>query len=215
MMKKKSLFTILLPMALIPFFFYSCKTVPVDVSVSASVTFPDQSPVPAAELSRYIAAKGKLTPNQLADFFLSHNQNYSRKYIVKFATYYVNEAAMEGINSDVAFAQMCLETGYLKFGNLVKPEMHNYCGLGSMDKDHPGEIFKNEQMGIRAHIQHLHAYGTKDGVPLHNQLIDNRYKYVKPRGKAPTIFELAGTWAMDPNYAAKLERNLQEMEKLL
>ena len=44
---------------------------------------------------------------------------------------YISEAHDEGINSDVAFAQMCLETGFLKFGGAVTEDMHNYCGLGA------------------------------------------------------------------------------------
>ena len=36
----------------------------------------------------------------------------------------------KGSNSDVAFAQMCLETGFLRFGGLVTMDMNNFCGLG-------------------------------------------------------------------------------------
>jgi len=47
------------------------------------------------------------------------------------ASFYVAEGDAVGINSDVAFIHMCLETGFLRFGNLVTPDMHNYCGLGA------------------------------------------------------------------------------------
>jgi len=102
-------------------------------------------------------------------------------------------------------------TGFLKFGGLVTADMHNYCGLGAIDKNNPGEIFPNEQMGVRAHIQHLHAYGST--ATLKNELVDRRYKYVQPRGKAPSIFELAGTWAADKLYGEKLETLLCQLEK--
>ena len=129
------------------------------------------------------------------------------------AKFYVEEAAAEGINSDVAFVQMCLETNYLRFGNLVSAEMHNYCGLGAIDENHRGEIFETERLGVRAHIQHLHAYGTTSDSVLKNALIDNRYKYVNPRGKAPTVFELAGTWAADKEYGRKLDALLSALEE--
>ena len=109
---------------------------------------------------------------------------------------------------------MCLETGYLKFGNLVLPEMHNYCGLGAIDAEHPGEWFETENDGVRAHIQHLHAYGTDESISLNGTLIDNRYKWVRPRGKAPTIWELAQTWAADPDYGKKLDAILERMQEV-
>ena len=65
---------------------------------------------------------------------------------------------------------------------------------------------------MRAHIQHLHAFATKD-KKLRNKLVDPRYKYVQPRGKAPTVWKLAGTWAMDKNYGNKLDALLKELEK--
>ena len=107
---------------------------------------------------------------------------------------------------------MCLETGYLTFGNLVQPEWHNYCGLGAMDAEHPGERFDTPQLGVRAHIQHLQAYATTEEVKLNKALVDPRYNWVHKTKFIEDIFGLTGTWAMDPNYAAKIERILQEME---
>jgi hypothetical protein len=101
---------------------------------------------------------------------------------------------------------MCLETGFLRFGGLVTPDMYNYCGLGAIDAAHPGERFPTEQIGVRAHIQHLHAYGTTG--TLQQALVDNRYRYVNPRGKAPTIYSLTGTWAVDKAYGEKLDKLL-------
>jgi len=50
----------------------------------------------------------------------------------------------------VAFVQMCLETGFLRFGNLVTEEMNNFCGLGAIDEDNRGLWFGTEQLGVRA-----------------------------------------------------------------
>lgn len=154
-----------------------------------------------------------MSAKQLFEYFISQNPRTDKAMVKRLAAYYIEEANAEGINSDVAFAQMCLETGFLRFGNLVTPEMHNYCGLGAIDTEHRGEVFANERLGVRAHIQHLHAYGTTSESVLNRPLIDNRYKWVKPRGKAPTVFELAGTWAADKNYGAKLDSMLSRMEQ--
>lgn len=164
-------------------------------------------------ISRTLYDTGIKNEKQLTKFFMDSNPDADKAQIHRLAKYYIQEGAAEGINSDCAFVQMCLETGFLKFGNLVTPEMHNYCGLGSMDADHPGEVFATEQLGVRAHIQHLHAYATTEDITLNNECIDRRYKYVKPRGKAPTIYQLAGTWAMDKNYATKLDALLTRLEQ--
>ena len=166
-------------------------------------------------LSRKIMDTGKLTATQLADYFLSQRPDYDYIEIVHFAQLYVVEAVAEGINSDVAFAQMCLETGYLRFGGLVQPEFHNYCGLGAMDAENPGCIFETEQLGVRAHIQHLQAYATHEDQLLHNELIDPRYSWVHKTKYIETIEGLTGTWATDPNYAVKIEAILNRMEEMI
>ena len=154
---------------------------------------------------------GLMNANQLTAYFLSRNANAKRAHIKKFAQYYIDEAAAEGVNSDVAFAQMCLETGYLRFGGLVQPEFHNYCGLGAMDAEHPGEQFETEQLGVRAHIQHLQAYGTTEDVQLVKELVDPRYNWVHKTKYIETIFELTGTWATDPHYGEKIDGLLTAM----
>ena len=162
--------------------------------------------------SRDIAALGIKDTYELEHFFLAHNPKADKAKVRRLAGYYVTEGRFEGINSDVAFCQMCLETGFLRYGGLVQPSFNNYCGLGAMNKKNPGEKFPSEVIGVRAHIQHLHAFSTKD-KKLRNKLVDPRYKYVQPRGKAPTIWKLAGTWAQDRNYGNKLDALLKELEK--
>lgn len=161
-------------------------------------------------IDRAIASKGIKSVEQLASFFLANNPKASRKEVVSLAQHYIKEADFEGINSDVAFVQMCLETGFLRFGGLVTADMHNYCGLGAIDAQNRGERFATPQQGVRAHIQHLHAYGTT--TQLKGVLIDRRYKYVQPRGKAQDIHGLAGTWAADLSYGEKLESLIRQLE---
>ena len=173
--------------------------------LNSCASLPKQKQREHIELSKNIMDTGRLTARQLTDYFMSRNATANRAHIKKFAQYYIEEAAAEGVNSDVAFAQMCLETGYLRFGGLVQPEFHNYCGLGAMDAEHPGEQFPDERTGVRAHIQHLHAYGTTEDVQLVNELVDSRYNWVHKTKYIETIYGLAGTWAADPLYGQKLE----------
>ena len=191
----------MLPLLGVCLLLFPCTTIKAPKEVSSS----------GMKVSPVIADSGVKSATQLVDFFMSRNPQGNRDQVVRLANYYVEEAAEEGINSDVAFVQMCLETGFLRFGGLVTPEMNNFCGLGAIDETKRGEWFPTEQIGVRAHIQHLHAYGTTG--QLKGELVDNRYKYVNPRGKSPDVFGLAGTWAADKAYGQKLWTLLTALDK--
>lgn len=209
MSNRKRSFSVISALLLLLFqLFFSCKT-------TQTVIEADEKPEKQnLQLSRKLRGPGLLTAPQLAYYFCQMNPQADIIHIINFAFYYIQEAGEEGINSDVAFAQMCLETGYLRFGNLVQPEFHNYCGLGAMDAEHPGEIFETERLGVRAHIQHLHAYATHEDEILNNELIDPRYSWVHKTKYTEDIKGLTGTWATDPRYAEKIEGILQNMEQL-
>ena len=177
-----------------------------------SVKLPEQSKIypPQEHVSSVIAARGVKTPEQLFRFFMAEQPRADSAKVMRLAEYYVEEGKFEGINSDLAFVQMCLETGFLRFGGLVTESMNNFCGLGAIDKEHPGVQLPDEITGVKAHIQHLHAYGTT--AALKGTLVDPRYMYVKPRGKASDAVELGGTWASDSAYGDKLLALLCRLE---
>lgn len=163
-------------------------------------------------ISRNLSDKGIMSAAELSAFFMANNPDADEDTVNLLASLYIEEAGDEGINSDCAFIQMCHETGFLRFGNLVTEEMHNYCGLGAINEEQRGLWFDTERLGVRAHVQHLHAYATGADVKLKNECIDPRYRYVNPRGKSPTIEGLAGTWAADRQYSEKLEALLVRLE---
>ncbi len=181
-------------------------------TLNSCASMPKSKAKKPVQLSRRIMDTGMLNADQLANYFISRNSEADRDHIKQFAQYYIDEASAEGVNSDVAFAQMCLETGYLRFGGLVQPEFHNYCGLGAMSVEEPGCQFETEQLGVRAHIQHLQAYATTEDVALNRELVDPRYSWVHKTKYIQTIFELTGTWAMDPEYGNKIDSILTAME---
>ena len=164
---------------------------------------------PASFPSDKIMAKGRKSAKQLYNYFASKNPKGDLQRAWILAQLYIEECAYEGVNSDLAFVQMCHETGFLRFGNLVTPDMNNFCGLGSVSKANPGHRFATDREGVRAHVQHLQAYGSTKS--LNGTLIDPRYKYVKPRGKAKTLAGLTGTWAADPNYDRKIYSFMKEL----
>jgi hypothetical protein len=109
-----------------------------------------------------------------------------------------------------AISQSILETGWFKFvGSSVKPEQHNYCGLGATGGGAAGAVFDTIQDGVRAQLQHLYAYGCKDALPVGEEVVDPRFKYVT-RGIAPYWEQLAGRWAypgFDGNDPVKAVQN--------
>jgi hypothetical protein len=157
---------------------------------------------------RDILGQGQVQPDRLALFLENANPQAEKNFVADLVQFYQEEAAAEGVNHDVAFAQMCLETGFLRYGNLVTPDMNNFCGLGAIGPEQPGERFPDPRTGVRAHIQHLKAYAT--GEPLNQALVDPRYRWVK-YGSAPTIYGLAGTWAADRAYGEKINDILERL----
>ena len=160
------------------------------------------------ELPLYIMSKGNVSAEKMALFLLKNNPAINSDYAHILTRIYVEEAAFEGVNHDIAFVQMCLETGYLRFGGDVKPEQYNFAGLGAVGNGEPGLSFPEPRIGVRAQIQHLKAYGSEE--PLKGELVNPRFRFVQ-RGRAPTYEGLAGTWAVDRQYAVKLKTILERL----
>ncbi len=168
---------------------------------SLAVRTPEQAPA-VVDASFPVMGTGTAGEADMVAFVLKNNPKADREKAERLARLYREEATVEAVNADVAFVQMCLETGFLQFGNLVAEDMNNFCGLGAIGPGQPGLRFPDEQTGVRAHIQHLQAYGSK--ARLVQEPVDPRYRFVKPRGKAKKLGGLSGTWAADPQYGEKL-----------
>lgn len=105
---------------------------------------------------------------------------------VLMADLYYSIAPKYGIRADVALCQACKETGFFRFGGLVRPEQNNFCGLGATGPGNPGHSFQDRATGVEAHIQHLYAYATKDPLPEDVEKVDPRFNLVR-RGTAPFV----------------------------
>jgi hypothetical protein len=175
---------------------------------STAQGLPAQKPPERPEPSENIMGKGMVSNEKLTLFLRLNNPEAKPEFVQMLASTYIDEAADEGVNHDVAFAQMCLETGYLKYGGLVLPEWNNFCGLGAIGPQQPGEVFPDALTGVRAHIQHLKAYASEE--PLKGELVDPRYKWVR-KGSSPGIEGLSGTWAVDKSYSGKIRAILRRL----
>ncbi len=155
------------------------------------------------ELPKKIMTKGLLPKERMISFLWLNNSKLEVTEVELIADLYVKEASIEGVNHDIAFAQMLLETGYLKFTGDVRKIQNNFCGLGAFGNGVPGLSFSSVEDGVRAHIQHLKAYASTDS--LNTKKVDDRFGRI-PRGSATEIQHLTGKWATDPLYDQKLER---------
>ncbi len=140
--------------------------------------------------------------------FLKNNNEAALTNYGDLPLLYREEAAIEGVNHDIAFCQMCIETGFLRFGKSIVPEQNNFANLGAAIANSnisganiSGASFTDQRIGVRSHIQHLKAYANNS--PLFQPAVAPRFHLVA-RGTAPVLSQLIGRWAIDPLYDRKI-----------
>ncbi|MDR0647380.1 MAG: glucosaminidase domain-containing protein [Puniceicoccales bacterium] len=148
--------------------------------------------------------KSVCTREQMEHYLLGKNPKAS-KY-VSYIPIYLQEGEKEGVRGDIAFAQSLIETGFFRFGGDVKPQQNNFSGLGAIGNGQQGYRFKTPFEGIRAQIQHLKAYGSKQ--PLGQPCVDPRFQNVLQRGCALCVEDLGGRWTC-PGYDTKKYKSLK------
>lgn len=168
-----------------------------------------------------IMGKTTVTDKQMAALFKSSGKKFpasvyrskGAKDIEAFCKIVIDESEKEGVKGEVIFAQICLETGYLQFGGQVSAEQCNFSGLGATDDGAAGATFANVRIGIRAQVQHLKGYASRES--LNQKCVDPRFAYLAfKRGSAKYVQSLGGgNWATDPLYASKLMGLIRLMNK--
>lgn len=142
-------------------------------------------------------------------FYIKSVNPFVAQSVIDMIPLYLSEGAAEGVRGDIAFAQSCLETGNFGFsGSAVTLDQNNFCGMGVTGNGMKGNSFDTPQLGIRAQIQHLKAYASKDA--LKNALVDPRFQYVA-RGCAEYVEWLGQQenpdgkgWAFGAGYGSKI-----------
>ncbi len=152
-----------------------------------------------------IMSRGSTTETQLA-IFLRQGNSSALDQFPDLPKIYRQEATVEGVDYDIAFCQMCVETDFLRFPGLVKPFQNNFAGLANG----AGNLasFDSARIGVRAQIQHLKAYASTE--PLVREKVDPRFDFVK-RGIAPLVDQLSNLWAADPLYGERILARLREL----
>ncbi len=178
---------------------------------SASRTVMLRSNVkPPAQIGK-IMSSGITTEVQLMMFLRTNNPN-ALTVFPDIAKLYREEATVEGVNYDIAFCQMCLETNFLHFGDNIRPTQNNFGGLAAVGGDSESASFGSARIGVRAHVQHLKAYASIE--PLAQELVDPRFRFVT-RGIAPEVDRLSGRWTADLQYGTKITALVRRLYELL
>jgi len=149
---------------------------------------------------------GATTEAQLFAFLTTINPTTASEFR-DLPRLYREEASIEGVNYDIAFSQMLVETKELTDAQVLA--QNNFGGLGSATGEPTGASFPSAQIGVRAQIQHLKAYGSIE--PLVLPLVDPRFSRAQPRGIAPLAHMLSGRWNTDPDYGDKIMSYLRKL----
>lgn len=171
-----------------------------------------------------IMGNSAVTVQEMVDYFQDSGEAYPAEELSEggadsietFCQMYYEEAAVEGVRPEVAFAQTMKETGFLQYGGDASIEQFNFAGLGTTGGGVPGNSYPDVRTGIRAQIQHLKAYATEDA--LEQECVDDRYEYVK-KGSAPYVEWLGQQenpdgvgWAVGENYGYDIVDMIEQMK---
>ena len=150
---------------------------------------------------------GYLLPSDYEVFLQQVNPAGLQKF-PDIAQLYQAEAAVEGVNPDVAFAQALVETNCLSFSAFLEPTQNNFGGLGSTSGSREAASFPSVRLGVRAHIQHLKAYANEE--PLVEAVVDPRFHFIT-RGVAPKVAQLSRRWSAGVAYGECLLAMLRRL----
>lgn len=174
------------------------------------ICVPREVIAPAPQLPKHpIMGEAVITdPEVICNFVRRNNPAFPQE----IAEAYLKVGEMYGIRGDMALCQAIIETGWFRFadGTAVRPEQHNYCGMGVTSRGMTGNSFESIEDGVRAQIQHLYAYCCRRPIPEGESLLDPRFKLVS-RGVAPNWEDLSNRWAMNPNYGNQIIRLHQQL----
>lgn len=175
---------------------------PWDVIESPSVQYtePDTA-LSSAEAAMMILGEPRVDAETMWRFVNNVNPDFP----IEIARAYIDVGRRYGIRGDIALCQAVIETGWFRFadGTAVRPEQHNYCGLGVEKRGMTGCSFSSIEEGVTAQLQHLYAYAADTPLPDGEKIVDPRFKLVK-RGCAQSWHDLSGRWAMNDRYGIQI-----------
>ncbi|MCL4474412.1 MAG: glucosaminidase domain-containing protein [Actinobacteria bacterium] len=163
------------------------------------------APAWAVTADEPLAGVSNITPGQLEAELDSVNPGHVHSNIAQL---YVEWGYRFGIRSDLAFAQMLLETNYLRYGGDVSWRQNNFAGIGATGGGVPGITYGSPELGVIGHYAHLAWYMFPDQQnPYCSTAYDPRHFGPGHRNTAQTLRQLGGQWAVPgTTYGADIAR---------
>ena len=150
--------------------------------------------------SRSVIGTGSTNPQRVIAYAARKRNSALSNTEIVIINEYFNEARYEGVNVDLAIAQMLHATNY--FRNREVMATCNYGGLS-------GASFQNWTIGVRAHIQHLKAYARQRP---NRELVDPRFSFAWERSSPGITFDqVYPIWSQKPNYRQNIEEILRNL----
>ena len=157
-------------------------------SVSGGTNIVGYVPVSADQLLRPFIARGS---NQI-------------ERARRLANIYIQWGQAFNIRADIAWAQMCHETGFLEFTGVAKPDWNNFGGIGITG---PGAMvtFASEELGVIAHYAHLAWYVYPGDINAYcNKNYDPRHIGAHRFNGDSSLNSLNSRWAPAADYVNKI-----------
>jgi hypothetical protein len=189
-----------------PYMLHSDTELP-QLAISSNINTANQDvqAFPSSGRSTTVEGRGSLDKNRIIAYIKAQNSSVM-KDAEKLIDIYIEEAAFENINHDIAIAQMLHATNFLK--NQQRVSSHNYAGL--IELPNWNGRFANMTEGVRAHIQHIKGYASS--TLNRQQIVDPRYYILvnlRYLGTVKTFDQLYEKWTANPaNYRKNIEKIL-------
>jgi len=146
-----------------------------------------------------VIGQGSISVNGVMDYLNVRNKNpvKGQAFARRIVSLYMEEAAAQDVNPDLAIAQMLYWTAF--FSNRERVESNNFGGL-SRTRDwngrFPYRMDNGETEGVRAHIQHLRGYARQELKNPAALNVNPRWELISGiRGSAATFEDVFQRWS--------------------
>jgi hypothetical protein len=178
-------------------------------SINEAGHFRNQSPTVDTKYGVIlIKGQGLLPQTVIVEYIMQKNRDISQRNLENLIDTYFREARKEEINHDLAIAQMCRTTNFLRNEKIM--ETHNYAGF-ALTSEWGGRFSGGMKQGVVAHIQHLKGYTSNvRGNELKEPLADPRWNMLDGiRGTIHSLDDLSKRWS--PNNAMAYENSVKDI----
>ena len=160
-----------------------------------------------------IIGQGKLEYQWLIQYIMEKTLSLEIDYLETIINTYIEVSTKEGVNSDVAIAQMLYHTQCLAFSSHLSKDYNNFASIGGEDISvWTLHKFSTIEAGVYAHVQHLKSYASEETIA--SSRLDPRLEILKQKkliGSAKKLLDLSNKWSENPYYGKYIFNVLKKM----